>query len=111
MHPRGLHFSHDVAATMAEAEAVGMGVVDVEDVVDAVDMVNMVEMVDPETVTQVSAPIAKSTAIIQRHAERANARRREETTEMMSTFASSADSQATSKSIASPTNIKMSGGN
>jgi len=77
----------------------GVGVVDVEDVVDAV------ETVDPETVTKVSTPIVKLTTIVQMHAESANAHRREETTEMMSTFTSSAGSQATSKSIASPTNV------
>jgi hypothetical protein len=54
---------------------------------------------------KVSALIAKLTAILQMHAESANARRREETTEMMSAFAASAGSQATSKSIASPTNV------
>jgi len=80
------------------AEAVG--VVDAEDAVDAVDTV---EAVEPETVTKVNAPIAKLTAILQMHAESGNALRREET--MMSAFASSAGSQDTSKSIASPTNI------
>jgi hypothetical protein len=85
---------------MAEAEAVGVGVVDAE---DAVDAVNTVETVDPEIVTKVSALIAILTAILQIHAESGNALRREETT--MSAFASSAGSQATSKSTASPTNV------
>jgi len=90
---------------VAKAEAVGMGVVDAEDAEDAVDAVNTVETVDPETATKVSALISKLTAMLQMHVESANARRREETTEMMSAFASSAGSQATSKSIASPTNV------
>jgi hypothetical protein len=83
-------------------EAVGMGIMDV---VDAVDPVNTVEMVDPETATKVSVPITQLKAILQMDAESANVCRREETTEMMSTFASSAGSQARSKSIASPTNV------
>jgi hypothetical protein len=95
---------------VAEADAVGVAVVDAEDTVDAVDAVNTVETVDPETVTKVSALIATLTAILQMHAESANARRREETTEMMSAFASGAGSQATSKSIASPPNVYRSGG-
>jgi hypothetical protein len=88
-----------MAATIAEAEAIGAAVVDVEEAVDAVETVNL------ETVTKVSAPIAKLTAILQMHAESANACRREETTEIMSAFASSACSQATSKSIWSPANV------
>jgi hypothetical protein len=67
MHPRGPPCIHNVAATLAEAEAVGVGVVDAEDVEDgedAVDTVNTVETVDPETVTKVSALIAKLTAIL-----------------------------------------------
>jgi hypothetical protein len=98
---------------MAEAETMGMGVEDAEDAEDSedpVDAVNTVEMVDPETVTKVSALIAKLTAILQMHAESANARRREEKTEIMTAVVSSAGSQATSKSIASPTNVKWSGG-
>jgi len=83
-------------------EAVGVGIVDA---VDAVDLVNPVEMVDLETATKVSVPITQLNPILQMHAESANACRREETTEMMSTFASSACSQATSESIASPTNV------
>jgi len=98
------HFSQ-VATTGAEANALGKGVVDAEDAVDAVNAVNTVETVDPETVTKVSSPIATLTAILQMHAESANACRREETMEMMSAFASSAGSKATSKSIASPTNV------
>ena len=90
---------------MAEAEAIGVGVVDSKDAEDAVDAVNMVETVDLEIVTNVSALIAKLTAILQIHAESANERRREETTEIMSASASSVGSQAMSKSIASPTNI------
>ena len=100
MHPRGPPFSLNVAATVAEAEAEAVGVADV---VDAVDAVDMVEAVEPETATKVSAPIAKLTAILQMHAGSGNALRREETT--MSAFASSAGSQVTSKSIASPTNV------
>jgi hypothetical protein len=93
-----------VAATVAEAEA--MGVVDVVDAEDAVDTVDTVEAVEPKTATKVSAPIAKLTAILQMHAESGNALRREKTTEeMTSAFASSAGSQAMSKSIASPTNV------
>jgi len=95
---------------VAEAEPVGVGVVDAEDAEDAVDTVNTVETVDPETVTQVSVLIAKLIAILQMHAECAKVRRREETTEMISRFASSAGSHAKSKSIASPTNIYRSGG-
>jgi len=86
-----------MVATVAEAEAVGVGMVDAEDGMDgmdALDTVNMVEIVDPETVTKVSAPIAKLTAILQMHAESATVRRREEMTEMMSEFGSSAGSQA-----------------
>jgi hypothetical protein len=94
MHPRGPPFFPNVAVTVAEA----VGVVDVVDAEDTV------EVVEPETATKVSAPTAKLTAILQMHAENANALRREETTETMSTFASSAGSQATSKLIASPTN-------
>jgi hypothetical protein len=68
-------------------------------------MVNTVNMLDLETVTKVSALIAKLTAILQMDEEIANTRQREETMEMMSTFASCAGSQATSKSIASPTHV------
>jgi hypothetical protein len=52
-----------MAATVDEAKAVGMGVVDTEDAVDgvdgvdAVDAVNTVPTVDPDTVTKVSALI------------------------------------------------------
>jgi hypothetical protein len=46
MHPHGLPSFHNIAATVAEAEAVGVGVVDAEAAEDAVDAVNMVEMVD-----------------------------------------------------------------
>jgi hypothetical protein len=86
---------------MAATVGVGVGMVNA---VDTVDAVNTVEMVDPETAMKVSAYIAKLTAILQMHAESANARWRKETTEMMSAFASSAGSQAMLKSIASPTN-------
>ena len=78
---------------------------DTENTVDTVDAVSTVEMVDPETATKVSAPIAKLSAIVQMHAQSTNAHRREETTEMISAVGSSAGSQATSKSIASPTNV------
>jgi hypothetical protein len=77
----------------------------VGDVVDAVDAMDTVETVKPETARKVSAPIAKLTAILQMHAGSANTLRREETTETMSAFASSAGFQATSKSIASPTSV------
>jgi len=99
IHPLGPIFSQNVMSTVAEAKAVGVGVVYAKHVVD------VVEMVDPETVMKVCAPIAKLTDILQVYAESANACRREETTEMMSAFASSAGSQATSKSIVSPTNV------
>jgi hypothetical protein len=100
MHPRGPPFSLNVAATVAEAEAEAVGVVDAEDAVD------VVEAVEPETATKVSAPIAKLTAILQMHAGSGNAPRTEETTEeTTSAFASSAGSQVMSKSIASPTNV------
>jgi len=87
--------------------AVGMvDVVDAVDVEDAVDIVDTVEAVELETATKVSAPIAKLTAILQMHAGSGNAPRREETMEeTTSAFVSSAGSQATSKSIASPTNV------
>jgi len=102
MHARGPPFLLNEAATMAEA----VGVVDAEDAVDAVDRVNTVEAVEPETATKVSAPIAKLTAILQMHAGSGNVPRREETTEeITSAFASSAGSQAMSKSIAYPTNV------
>jgi hypothetical protein len=87
-----------VAVADAEAEAVG-----VEDAVDTVDTVDMVEAVELVTVTKVSAPNPKLTTIRQMHAECGNALRREETT--MSAFVSCVGSQATSKSIASPTNV------
>jgi hypothetical protein len=95
MHPQGPPSSPNVAATVVEVEA--------EDVGDAVDAVDVVEAVEVETATRVSAPIAKLTAILQMHAESGNLLRREETT--MSAFTSSAGSQATSKSTASPTNV------
>jgi len=98
MHQRGTPFPPNVAATVAEAEAQAVGVVDVVDVLDTV------EVVEPDTATKVSAPTAKLTAILQMHAENANALRSVETTETISEFASSADYQATSKLIASPTN-------
>ena len=84
---------------MAATLGVGLGVVDTEDAVDAM------KMVDPDKAMKVSAPIAKLTAIRQMHAESANTHRREETTEMISAFASSVGSQATPNSIASPTNV------
>ena len=93
---------------MAEA----MGAADAVAVVDAVERLEMVETVEPvepveaEIVTRVSAPIANMTAILQMHAEHGNALRREETAEeTTSAFATSAGSQVTSKSIASPTNV------
>jgi len=89
------------------AEAVGVvDAEDAEDVVDTVDTEDTVEAVEPETATKVSAPIAKLTAILLMHAGSGNAPRREEITEeTTSAFASSAGSQAMSKSIASPTNV------
>jgi hypothetical protein len=97
-HPRGLPFSLNVAATVAEAKDVGM--VDVVDAEDMVDTVDTVEAVEPETATKVSGPTAKLTAILQMHAGSGNAFRREKTMEeMTSAFASSAGSQAMSKSI------------
>jgi hypothetical protein len=77
---------------------------------DAVDAVDMEKAVKAEIATEmgnrVSAPIAKLTAILQMHAENGNALRREEIAEeTMSAFATSTGSQATSKSIASPTNV------
>jgi hypothetical protein len=95
MNPRGPPISPNVAATVVEVEA--------EDAEDTVDAVDVVEAVEAETAMRVSAPIAKLTAILQMHAESGNALRREETT--TSAFASSAGSQATSNSTASPTNI------
>ena len=77
-----------------------------ECVVDAADAVDTEKAVEPETATRVSAPIAKLTAIPQMHAENGNVLRREETVEeTTSAFAISAGSQATSKSIVSPTNV------
>jgi hypothetical protein len=100
MHLRGPPYFPNVAATVAEAEAEAVGVV------DAVGAVDAVEAVEAEIVTRVSAPIAKLTAILQMHAESGNALRREETAEeTTSAFATSAGSQVTSKSIASPTNV------
>jgi len=101
----GAALTHNMAATMAKV--VGVVVVVAE---DAVDVVNTVETVDWETATTVSALIAKLTAILQMHAESANAPRREETTEIMNTFASNAVSQATPKLVAYPTNVWRSGG-
>jgi len=99
MHPRGLPCSHNVVATVAQA----VGVVDVENTVDTVDKV---EAVEPETATEVSAPISKLTAILQMHAGSRNAPRREETMEeTTSAFASSVGSRVMSESIASPTNV------
>ena len=88
-----------MAATMTKA----VSMVDMVVAADAEDAVDTVEAVEPETATKVSAPIAKLTAILRMHAESGNALRREETT--MSAFVSSAGSQDTSKSIASPTNV------
>jgi hypothetical protein len=65
-----------------------------------------VEAVELETAKKVSARIAKLTAIVQMHAASRNALSREETTgEMTSRFASSVDSQAMTKAIASPSNV------
>jgi len=102
----GAALSLNVAATGAEAMGM-LDVVDAVDAEDAVDIVDMVEAVEPEAATKVSAPIAKLTAMLQTvHAGSGNAPRREETTEeMTSAFVSSAGSQATSKSIASPTKV------
>jgi hypothetical protein len=102
MHPEGPTYVPNMAATVAEA----VGAVDAVDAVDsvhAVEAVEAVEVVEAEIATRVSAPIAKLTATLQMHAESRNRLRREETT--MSAFSSSAGSQATSKSIASPTNV------
>ena len=88
MHPQGPPYFPNVAVTVA---------------VGAVDSVDAVDAVEAEIATSASAPIAKLTAILQMHAESGNVLRREETT--ISAFASSAGSQATSKSIASPTNV------
>jgi hypothetical protein len=102
-----------VAAIVAGAKA--QDVVDTVDVVDAVDAVDAENAVKAEIAMEmgnrVSAPIAKLTAIPQMHAGNGNALRREETAEetakeTMSAFVSSAGSQATSKSIASPTNMR-----
>jgi len=65
------------------------------DAVDAVDAVGAVEAVEAKIATRVSAPIAKLTVILPKHAESENALRREETT--MSAFASSAGFRAMSK--------------
>jgi hypothetical protein len=93
-----------------KAEAVGaadtVGAVDAMEAVEVVEAVDAVDAVEAEIVTRVSAPIAKLTAILQTHAESGNALRREETAEeTTSAFATSAGSQVTSKSIASPTNV------
>jgi hypothetical protein len=85
------------------AATVAVGVVEVVVTADADNAVDTMEAVEPETPTKVNAPIAKLTAILQMHAESGNALRKEET--MMSAFVSSAGSQDTSKSIASPTNV------
>jgi hypothetical protein len=109
---QGLHSSPTVVAIVAGAKA--------EDVVDTVDVVDVVDVVDAEKAVKaeiamamgnrVSAPIAKLTAIPQMQAGNGNALRREETAEetakaTMSAFERSAGSQATIKSIASPTNM------
>jgi hypothetical protein len=91
-----------------------------EDVVDMVDVVDVVDVVDAEKAVKaeiamamgnrVSAPIAKLTAIPQMQAGNGNVLRRQETAEetakaTMSAFERRASSQATIKSIASPTNM------
>jgi hypothetical protein len=95
-----------MAAVLAKAK--------VKSAVDAVDAVDAVKAVKAEIATEMgnrlSAPIAKLTTIPQMQAENGNALWREETAEVtaeesMSTFATSAGSQATSKSIALPTNM------
>jgi hypothetical protein len=63
MHPQGPPLSHNLAAAIAKAR--GMGVADGVELLDAVDAVNTVETVDPETATNVSAPIAMLTAFLQ----------------------------------------------
>jgi hypothetical protein len=83
---------------MVPTVAVGM-----VDVVDAVDTVGVMEVVEAEIATRVNAPIAKLSAILWMHAESEHTHWSEET--MMSTCASSAGFQATSKSIACPTNV------
>jgi len=110
-----------MAAVVAKAKVESMvGAVDVVDVVDAVNAVDAVDAVDAEKAVKAeiatemgnkgSAPIAKLTAIPQMQAENGNALWREDTAEVtaeetMSTFATSAGSQAKSKSIALPTNM------
>jgi hypothetical protein len=90
-------------ATVAEAMVNAVDAVDSVDAVDMVDAVHAVHVVEPETATKVSALIAKFTAILQMQAENTNTLRREETT--VSAFASSAGSEAMSRSITSPTNV------
>ena len=41
MHPRGPPLYHNMAATVAEAEAVGVGLVDAEDAVNTVETVSI----------------------------------------------------------------------
>jgi len=91
-----------------------VGAADVVRALDAVQILETVEAVgavEAEIVTRVSAPIAKLTAILQMHAESGDALRRQETAEeTTSAFATSAGSQVTLKSIASPTNVYKNGG-
>jgi len=97
----------------AKVEAVGgvdtVAVVDAVESVEAVDTVEAVEAVDAveavEAATRVSAPIAKLSVILQLHTESENVLRRDET--IMSAFDSSAGLKATSKWIASPSNMNL----
>jgi len=105
--PQGLPSSPNVAAIVARVKA--------EDVVDAVDTVDAEKAVKAQIATEignrVSAPMAKLSAIPQMHAGNENTLQREKTAEeVMSAFATSADSQTISKSIVSPRNVYGSGG-
>jgi hypothetical protein len=91
---------------MALGAADAVGAVDAVETLEMVEAVEAVETVEAEIVTRVSSHIAKLTAILQMHAESGNTLRRVETAEeTTSVFATSAGSQITSKSIASPTNV------
>jgi len=111
MHSRGPPNFPNVAATLANAVAAldpvdAVGAAEVMEAVEAVEVVKAVEAmeaVEAEIATRVSTPIANLIVILQMHAESKNTPRRENTT--MSAFASSAGFQATSKSIASLTNV------
>jgi hypothetical protein len=72
-------------------------------VAEAVGTGDLVEVVEAEIAMRVSAPIEKLTAILQMQAESENALGREETT--MSPFVYHMGFQATSKLMASSTNV------